>query len=506
MPSPRPARTLRFGSLPIRTSSILAAAAATIVLGAAPAQAHWCDDLWISSYNIVVRPESDTVTAPASGTASLGIFVQNNMGYQLPNFQLAARIGSTTVKATRQTEAVANLLLPGEKSKYLLAVAKPGGGEVRAEDITFSVAFGNPGENQARCYPTKGANAVMLVKTDGTLYPAPPLPGLDDPQRPDGCIFDLPQGLSLQYEAMADFEDVDQGLDKLLQLYCAGRGSWNFGAGGERPSNCPDTSRTACPANRPAAGTGEKYAYARLWAAGELAARKSALGARLPVLRARLQCGVNDADLGFAGYALFMLGYLGEDPVARAFARARIEAGGDLGLVAKAALYLMGSPTDRDTYRAEVKAGLAASNFFARMACAAALGIADRDDTAVRSVLLPGMTWTRPDGRDHGKGMYAAHLLALVAWDRRGWAANGADRGTISFYEQAAASRMSSARVPASGTGRRACACALGGRDRLPPGTSLATALVGLAGLARYRRRRKNQAAITSSGAAAYTK
>ena len=26
------------------------------------AKAHWCDNLWASSYNIVIRPESDTAT------------------------------------------------------------------------------------------------------------------------------------------------------------------------------------------------------------------------------------------------------------------------------------------------------------------------------------------------------------------------------------------------------------------------------------------------------------
>ena len=48
-----------------------------------------------------------------------------------------------------------------------------------------------------------------------------------------------------------------------------------------------------------------------LWAAGALAIRKSALGARLPVVRQRLKCGANDGDPGIAGYTLFVLGYLG---------------------------------------------------------------------------------------------------------------------------------------------------------------------------------------------------
>ena len=483
------ASRVRSSTTMVRTRNSLPALAAVLSLGSAPAQAHWCDDLWISSYNIVVRPESDTLAVPAAGRATLGISVQNNMGYPLPNFVLTARIGATTVTtliAARQSQTVANVLLPGEKASYLLAVARPGGGDIKAEDITFSVSFGNPGQDQGRCYPTKGANAVMLVKTDGTLYPTPPLPGLDKPQSPPGCIFDLPQGLSLQYEAMADFEDVDKGLDSLLQLYCAGRGSWNIGAGGVRPSNCPDTARTTCPSRRPAAGTGEKYAYARLWAAGELAARKSALGPRLPVLRARLQCGVNDGDLGFAGYALFMLGYLGEDAVARAFLRSLADAGDDLGLMAKAALYVMGNRADRTDYRAEVTVGVKTGNFFARMACAAALGVADQDDATIKSVLLPGLTWTRPDGPDDGKGMYAAHLLALVAWDRRGWAAHGADTGAISFYGGLAiGGDGDGGGSRPSGGSAKSCNCNLGGRGH---GSGLALlAVVGLGLLLRTR-------------------
>ena len=105
------------------------------------AQAHWCNDMWQSSYNIVVRPASDTVTVPSSGSASLDIFVQNNMGYLLPSFKLTATMTSGTITATRQTQKVAGTLLPGEKAKYTLAITKSGGGSVTIDSISFAVSF-----------------------------------------------------------------------------------------------------------------------------------------------------------------------------------------------------------------------------------------------------------------------------------------------------------------------------------------------------------------------------
>jgi len=193
-------------------------------------------------------------------------------------------------------------------------------------------------------------------------------------------------------------------------------------------------------------------------------------------------CAVNDGDVGFAGYALFLLGYLGEDVAARAFIGSLADGGDDLGLIAKAALYVMGDPSPR----AEVKAATQAGSFFARMACAAALGIADQDDATVRSVLVPGLSWTRPDGPDDGKGMVAAHLLALVAWERRGWAKNGADQGTISFYGTPLPAVVAPVANVPSAHEAKSCACHLGAPSRAA-GLAVVTILLCLL---RFHRRR----------------
>ena len=403
----------------LRAATALASAAFALGLASPPAHAHWCDDLWASSYNIVVRPDSDT--SPKQ------VYVQNNMGYQLINFKLTATATSGAITLTAPTTLkVAGTLLPGEKGIWKIASGSP----AKIEDITFAVAFGNTGQD--KCYPTKGANAVMIAKNDGTLYPTAPPPGLDSPVNP-GCTGDMSQGRSLQYEAVTDFENVSTGLDKLLQLYCSGRASWNSGSDAVSPSYCKDTSSTSCPTTKPTSGSGSKYDYMHLWSAGELAIRKASLGARAAVFRARLACGTNDADMGFAGYAAFVLGYLGADDSAKASLQKLVTAGGDLGTIAKAGLYVMGDTTQK----ADVQAGLKASSVFVQVACAAAVGIVDNDDASVTSVLIPAVQWNEPDTSDDGKGLYAAHMLELVAFERRGWVANGVGTGTVTFYGEA---------------------------------------------------------------------
>lgn len=407
---------------------VFAGAALGLVLLSSEARAHWCDDLWASSYNIVVRPETDTVTVPSSGSANLNIYVQNNMGYQLTNFKLTAKLGSTSITPTApKLDKISGALAPGQKATWTLPISKSGGGTVKIEDLSFSVSFGNSG--QSRCYPLTGGSPVMVVKTDKTMYPAKPA-GLDTP---DTVCGELSQSRDLQYQAIAEFEDLGVGLDKLLQFYCAGRGSWGA-SDGVTKANCKDTASTTCPSAQ-ASGAGSKYDYIHLWAAGELAARKSGLGTRLAVLRQRLQCAVNDSEVVFAGYALFMLGYLGEDATARSFIESQITSGtGDMVGIAKAALLLMGNASDMAKYKADVTSGMSSTSGYVKAASAAALGIAAKDDSAVTQSLFPLVTWTEPDTSDKGKGLFAAHLLQLVAWDRRGWVGNGGDVGGVSFY------------------------------------------------------------------------
>lgn len=406
-----------------------------LLLPATNARAHWCDDLWSSAYDIVVKPDSDT--SPKQ------LYVENRWGYQLTNFKLTATSssGGAVTLTPPTTLKVPNTLLPGEKAIWKIASGSP----AKVEDLTFHVTFGNTtGQltTQYACYPVQGASPVMVVKTDGSLFPnkisgiPTSTTELPKPNTANGCTYgDVSLGRSLQEQTIADWEDLDIGLDNLLLLYCSGRGSWGNNDRTIKPNSyCKDRSSTTCPTIKPTASPGSRSDYMRLWGAGALAIRKASLGTRLPVFRERLKCGANDGDTGIAGYTLFVLGYLGDDAGSKSFLQTQAGASGDLATIAKAALYLMGDTSQKSA----VQAGAKASSVFVKVACAGALGIVDKDDDAVTSTIIPEVKWIEPDNmggeNDGGKGMYSAHILEIVAFDRRGWVHRGDANGAITFY------------------------------------------------------------------------
>ena len=145
-----------------------------LTLASTDARAHWCDDLWSSGYDIVVRPDSDT--SPKQ------LYVENRWGYQLTNFKLTATSssGGTITLTPPTTLKVANTLLPGEKGIWKIASGSP----AKIEDITFDVSFGDTSgttSKQWACYPVQGANPVMVVKNDGSLFPTA-ITGIDSPK------------------------------------------------------------------------------------------------------------------------------------------------------------------------------------------------------------------------------------------------------------------------------------------------------------------------------------
>ena len=400
------------------------------------AWAHWCDDLWSSGYDIVVRPDSDT--SPKQ------LYVENRWGYQLTNFQVTATSssGGTITLTPPTTLKVPNTLLPGEKGIWKIASGNP----AKIEDLTFDVKFGDTTgatPKQWACYPVQGAGPVMVVKNDGSLFPTA-ITGIDTPKSNTarGCsLGDVGLGTSLQDQTIADWEDQDAGLDALMHIYCSGRGSWgtagpvgNYAGEGVSPSYCVDATAYKCPTSKPTASPGSRSDYMHLWAAGALAIRKSALGARLPVVRQRLKCGAYDGDPGIAGYTLFVLGYLGADAEMKSYLQTQASASGDIGTIAKAALYLMGDTTQKSA----VQAGVQSSSVWVKVACAGALGIVDKDDASVNSAIVPEVKWIEPDTlggtTDNGKAMYAVHILEIVAFDRRGWVFKGNAEGPVTFY------------------------------------------------------------------------
>jgi MYXO-CTERM domain-containing protein len=432
-------------------SKIVLGAALFLALPATQARAHWCDDLWASAYDIVVKPDSDT--SPKQ------IYVENRWGYQLTNFKLTATSssGGTVTLTAPTTLKVANTLLPGEKGIWKITAGSP----AKIEDLSFHVTFGDTTgslNKQYACYPVLNASPVMVMKNDGTRFPssitAIPKDGTDPkPNAPNGCTYgDVALGRSLQVQTIADWEDLNVGLDNLMVLYCSGRGSWGNNDKSVKPNSyCKDANNTTCP-SKPTAIPGSRSDYMRLWGAGALAIRKGSLGTRLPVFRQRLKCGANDADPGISGYTMFVLGYLGEDADSKSFLQTQASATGDTGTIAKAALYLMGDTSQKSA----VQAGVSSSSVWVKVACAGAVGIVDKDDSAVTSAIIPEVKWIEPDNMggttDNGKGMYSAHILEIVAMDRRGWAYQANGEGPVTFYGETGAAGASG-KGGASGTG-----------------------------------------------------
>jgi len=391
---------------------------------ARPASAHWCDDLWGSSYNITIKPETDTVEVPSSGSVDLVIHVQNNMGYPLVNFTLDATLGpSYSISVSRQSPTVNNYLMPGEKLQYTLTISRDGGGAVAVEDVSFYVSFGEG--SQSRLYGVDG-EPVMIRKQSGGLAPAS-APGLGSGNS---------QALHLRLASEADFGDLNSALDDLLQEYCAGRRSWDHTSTANRPGSCDSVTSTSCSSASVSEPT--KWDFQRLWSAHELALRKSRLGARLSTFRERLKCGWDDPSDTYRAMAVFALGYLGEDASARSFLQGIIDSGSsEDSAMAKAALLLFGDSEDRAAYHSDVVSGMSSSTFCVSVVSAAAIGIVDEDDSAVRDHLLNVARWHCPSsdcGGDEGRAYLAAHLLGIVAWDRRGWTPGADDTGSVTFY------------------------------------------------------------------------
>jgi MYXO-CTERM domain-containing protein len=416
-----------------------------------PADAHWCNDLWISRYNVSVRPATDTVTVPTGGQATLDIFVRNDMGYPLTTFSITATAGGCTItNALKSTLTKTGYLLPGETATYTLTIKG--------------------------CATLAASSLNIAAKFDGQTYSATVI---ENAAGQPGALTNVgssnEQAWQLGGAASADWGTTATGLDFLMGKFCAGRGSWDSGGGGVSAAACTGTA-TACPASTATLGTGggSKFDYPKLWSAGELAIRKSALGARLATLRDRLKCAMGDPYIAMSGFEMIVLGYLGEDAGARTALEAAVTAGGDKGTVAKAALLLMGSAADKTKYQADVTTCAASTNVYLSSACAAALGIVNKDDAIVKSVLIKNANWQEPDtGANGAYGIYSSYLLEIVAWDRLGWAPKGAAAGTVSFYSAGGAGAAGAAGAP--GVGGAAGAPGAGGAGGATPGAGGAT-------------------------------
>ncbi len=412
-----------------------------VIFAPETARAHWCDCLWESRYNIVVRPAVDSVEVPSSGQVTFTVWLQNNMGYPLYDYRIQAYASSYNISVSidSDTRPYPDFVMPGERLRHDLFVSRSGGGTLSIDDIGFYVGFGHD-NIQPRLYGSSpntvpSADAIVKHQSDGSLYPSSP------------SISGGSQARHMISSARADFSASERatGITDLLNEYCAGRHSWSSGdPASPDTSYCPTpdgSGDTTCPGQLRSTST-TKYQWQHLWAAGELAYRKNALSSnQLQAFRDRLKCGQDENVFAFKAYALFALGYLGEGSFSSdvgggtvaSFLGGIANTSSAEGCAANAALLMAGGSNT-----SSVTTCLGTSNEFAQILAGAALNVSGNDpnDTHIKTEVLNRVDWTNEPEATGGLDLFAAHVANIVAWHHRGWAALGNDSGTVSFYNE----------------------------------------------------------------------
>ena len=370
------------------------------------ARAAWTDEQWNSGYNIVVRPASDTIAG------SVDVWVQNNTGTPLPNFGLLVDgVAATRKTVTRDDHG---FLLPGENSHFTITTSV-----TKASDLKLKTKFGWHAEAEAY-----GTGSFVVIQ-DSTCSIIP------DTDPAQDFAKGTPVENSLRRAAEADFgPDVVAAMNAMLDAYCAGRATWTAGSATPAAKDCRNVSYDTCPAAATATTAGQME-FDGLWQAAHIAVRKAAIVPELlPKLRSRLQCAAQDPIDAFSTVAIFVLGYLGEDAKARTFLEA-LTSDAKRGVVAKAALLLMGNADDMTKYGADVRAGMSGGTP-AAAACMAAITIAAKDDAAAAK-LINLAYWTDPT--QDPAPFVASHFLMIAAWDQKHWGPKAKEGVAVTFYK-----------------------------------------------------------------------
>ena len=113
------------------------AAAAVVMLAAAPAVAHWCSNIWISPSRILVKPEKSTVYI-GSSAVKFRVYVQNNFPYTLFGVQLRGNAGGFSVSVSPGSHTIQ----PGQNVSYTFTVSRSGpAGNVNVNQLDLQVKF-----------------------------------------------------------------------------------------------------------------------------------------------------------------------------------------------------------------------------------------------------------------------------------------------------------------------------------------------------------------------------
>jgi len=375
-------------------------------LAPAPAQAHWCTNIYETPARLVVKPEQSTVFPGDSGT--LRVYVRNNFPYLVKNAELRADNGDFEVSVTPASQDI----YPGQDAAFDLQITR----------------VGSSGDNelylQLRVFEGTGHGGSLMVWR-----------GADDEwvdQDPSESLvrssMNSDQSKQLGAGKLAATYSEADGVTRLLELFGRPRLGYNsdgwWGDGewfGER--------------------TPDKYDFQLLRAGIELALRKFQGFPDEAAVRQAMTLAMDDPYVPYRGVSALLAGYLfGDD----AGVRARVQAMADsdpcvdaercshYGWSSSAQAQLMGRAgllaAGDGSHESAVRAGLGDGNEAVQMVCATALGIFG-DDDAVTGTLIPLVA------DEFGFiPLTAPYLLQLAAYERRG--ASGLD--PVSFYGETA--------------------------------------------------------------------
>ena len=411
--------------LPRLVCQVLLAAA---LLAPAPANAHWCNNIWAAPSRIVVKPEVTTLNVGASG-ASLRVYVQNNLPYRLFSAQMQGTASGYTVAVTPSQQDIQ----PGQNVAFTFKVSGGAGGTVKVDTLGLQLKFRPSGypngwlDKQNNCLLNHDVSASTLAQGVTGWWQTYSACGVKN------------QSTSLNAATLADKDPKATlpasaptlgrtGIQELIKLFgyrfCYnGSGTWRCG-GQDCPGACAEGSAWA---------NTNQFPQNCLRAGVELAARKTKLGSNLAAARAgavnalKGGCSLWTKPTQHKCLAAVVGAYLWAGASNTATLSSAVKDAGSC--VPKpcqdAALRILGGGTKGSC------AGLSA--YEEQAACAAAEGLRG-EDSAVKDILMAKAgDGYQPSGGNY-RSLYYAYMLYIVTAARK---ATGS--GTVSYFPDAGA-------------------------------------------------------------------
>ncbi len=392
--------------------------ALSLIVTAAPANAHWCSNIWNAPARLVVKPEKSTVLLKAGQPTRLRVYLQNNFPYKLVSAQMRGQASGYTVAVSPSSQDI----LPGQQAGFELTITKASGtATVKISTLGLQVQFRpgkppsgwmgeghtlvkqNPAEStllNGTKYSMKIQDASLIASTLSRLYPTTKLAS--------GAPYFGRTG-------------IQQVIHWFGYRFCySSSGSWRCGSQ-QCPSACSEGS---------AWNATNQFPFNCMRAGAEVAAwhARAKLGSDLPAARA---AAVNALKGGGTFHhkciAAVVGGYLFQGSASsKALTAALDNASNNV------------PPTCRKAARRILDGSNAATScsggpFYENAACAAAEGLRGKDGL-VKSVLVAkagdGGGWGWTSGYEN---LYYAMMLYIVTAHRT------AREGKVTYYPDAGA-------------------------------------------------------------------